>query len=156
MKDLKFFEQVVFRLKLNEVVSAGLLNRRLKGLGARLYYDVYSFDRDDKVPDWQSNHYLDIALLYHNKEVYAQDNVDEILLRYPFATVGSEYIQIAVDTMMDIAKSFNAPLILNGNIVLKEEAVCYLDGLTTKLLDEWGEEPGSEAINIMIENLYNH
>ncbi len=154
MKDDPFHQIVSVDIELKKAYSAGGINRILKEFGAKLHYDVYSFERIDKGPIWQSESYIYVALFYKGKEVDAQETSDRIELQYPLATIGSEYISKFAEIVTNLASFFNSNPKLDSTIVDKKGLVSHCDELVTELITEWGEEPGSETLKILIESNY--
>ncbi|MDC5840271.1 hypothetical protein [Vibrio europaeus] len=146
-------EEKQINVSLPSVISAGKANRLFSELGATLHYDVYSF-KADRNEIWQSESILYIELKCEGNRVYAQDDFDEIVLVYPFATRPSSDQKIALNLITNIMKSFKAEACYNGkplesSIVQEDWDLC-----ADFLLKEWGEEPGSESLRIMIEENY--
>jgi len=79
---------------LNRVVSPGEVNRILKGLGFKLYYDCYDFPRPDPKPhpNWQSESLAAVSMYRNGEEVDAQEECDEIRIGYLLATLDSALI----------------------------------------------------------------
>lgn len=154
MKNDPFHQIVSVFLELGERYSSGAINRIMKETGATLHYDVYSFERAEKGPVWQSESYVYIALFCDENEVDAQDSADKIELQYPMATISSEFILKFVDVAVDLSSQFNASLTFDGKPIGRSELVSYCEGLATSLMSEWGEEPGSKSIRVLIEQHY--
>ncbi|MGY0219497.1 hypothetical protein ACWJJH_19265 [Endozoicomonadaceae bacterium StTr2] len=140
-------------IKLPQEIPAGLGNRLLRELGATLYYDVYSFDSPtNKI--WQSDSILDVELFSKEKEVDAQDNFDEIRLTYLFASRPSSDQKKALGIAQDVITTFKGIATYNGQSFSKESVQTDWDSCTDYLLKEWGEEPGSESLAVMIHENY--
>jgi len=149
-----FYQIVSIDIGLDRQYSAGEINRILKELGATLHYDVYGFERLKKGPIWQSESYVYVVLFCNNEEVDAQNAIDKIELQYPLATIGTEYISKFVDVAIKLGERFNSRTLLNGTPVDKNKLTSYCDGLVSDLMKEWGEEPGSETLRMLIEQDY--
>lgn len=146
------FHQVVsVHLDLPRRLTPGELNRVMKEAGATLHYDVYSFDRDDTVPMWQSESYVDVVLEADGAEVDAQDAVDHAVLEYPLATIGAEYMSRFADTAFDLASRLGADVRLDAQPVDRAALLAHFESLSSELLSEWGEEPGSKSLRMLIE-----
>ncbi|WP_323774420.1 hypothetical protein [Alcanivorax sp.] len=146
------FNQIVsVVIELGRLYSPGEINRIMKESGAVLHYDVYGFDRTEKGPIWQSETYIYVALFCEGEEVDAQESVDKIELQYPMATIGAEYISKFSDTTLNIASKFDSEVLLDGKAIDKEALVSHCESLITELMNEWGEEPGSQTLRILIE-----
>ncbi|WP_299843672.1 hypothetical protein [uncultured Paracoccus sp.] len=149
-----FFEEVPVVLKLDSPRSAGELNRVLRELGATLDYDVYNFDRSEKHPIWQSESYALIDLAIGGQRADAQDGADQITVSYPMATIPSTYIARFVDLVLALAGRLGATVLYCGEPVDRGQMITELDKIVTSLMTEWGEEPGSESLAIMIEEQF--
>lgn len=149
-----FYEAVYVKIELPEKMHSGKLSRILKSLGATLDYDIYSFYRKDEYPEWQSDIYMMLKLSHNNREVDAQDNADSISLDYPMASIGTEYISRFANKAFEISAALDGKVTLEQKVISKTELVDYLDGIAGRLLAEWGEEPGSKNLAIMVENSY--
>lgn len=149
------FHQIIsIFLELEEKYPSGHINRVMKETGATLHYDVYGYDRTDKGPVWQSESYIYVALFCNGHGVDAQSSVDKIELQYPLATIGSEYISKFADTAIELASELNCRLLLNGEEIDRNALITYCENMATELMSEWGEEPGSETLRILIEQNY--
>lgn len=150
------FHQIVsVFVELGKQYSSGEINRIMKEAGATLHYDVYGFERVEKGPVWQSESYIYVALFCDGNEVDAQESVDKIEFQYPMATIGAEYISKFTDIVVNLASEFNANILLNGIVIDKSALIAHCESLVTELMSEWGEEPGSETLRILIEQNYS-
>ncbi len=154
MKEDPFHQMIDVKIIFKKPFQAGKLNRLLKGLGAKLHYDVYSFERSDEIPIWQSESFVYVSLFYEGAEVDAQDTSDSMELSYPLATIGTEYIVKFAEVMEQVSKELEGQSLLNGVAINKEGFIAHCDELATELMQEWGEEPGSETLRILIESNY--
>lgn len=154
MRSDEFHETVSITIDLPKAISPGEANRRLKSLGARLDYDVYSFYREDDPPIWQSDIIAQLRLFLKGQEVYAQDNFDEIRVEYPLATIDSSFINVFFRILREISQEFEGELKMHGKAVSEEEALGHFDELLSNLMKNWGEEAGSRSLVIMIEQSY--
>ncbi len=146
-------ESKKIELQLPEKIDAGKANRLFRELGAKLHYDVYSFKADRSEP-WQSEDLLSIHLKLNGVEVDAQDDFDQIDAIYLFATRPSSD-QVKVLCLIEkIVKVFSAKCIYKGKAFHAEDVQKDWDAANDFLLKEWGEEPGSESLRIMIEQNY--
>ena len=150
----EFHQMVDVELVLLDIVSAGKLNRIFKENGATLSYDVYSFEKQDQSFDWQSDSYIYCRLFLNNDEVDAQDSVDKLILSYPLATIGSEYIPIFVDKVRKLADALGGSLYLDSKPISDTNLTEYFDSCVTSLMENFGEEPGSKSLAILIESNY--
>ena len=141
-----FHEMIDIHFELGDKFSAGKINRLLKELGATLHYDVYSFERQEPHPVWQSSHFAAIDLLIDDEEVDAQDGCDAIRLSYPLATIGSEYVSRFVNLVYALATKLECAPMFEGVRITQEELIEYCEGCITELMEKWGEEPGSETL----------
>lgn len=146
-----FYQIISVSFKLGKQYSAGEINRILKEAGATLHYDVYGYKRSNKGPIWQSESYIYVTLFCKGKEVDAQESIDKIELQYPMATISSEYISKFVDAVMELASIFDVAALLNGKPSDKKSLISYCENIVTVLMNEWGEEPGSKSLRILIE-----
>lgn len=151
MSDDPFFQSVSVSIPFEQEYSAGKVNRILKSLGATLYYDVYSFDRSEKGPIWQSESFAYTDLFCKGVRVDAQETSDCLELIFPLATIGSEYIGKFTELVEKCAEAFQATPLYKGEVTSKERLLSVCDNFVSRLMAEWGEEPGSESLRIMIE-----
>ena len=151
LMDDPFFQEVTVQIGLNNSISAGHLNREMKSACATLFYDVYGFQRTDTVPEWQSECFADVYLYLNGKSVDALGAVDRIDLAYPMATIGTEHINSFCTLVNQVAKRFGASVEVNGEVVTEPELLAHLDAIATQILMDWGEEPGSRSLAILIE-----
>jgi len=133
--------------------TAGEGNRLFKELGATLNYDVYSFDAPQS-EDWQSDAILHSTLYSKGEEVDAQDDFNEIKVIYPFATRPSSDQSKALLLIKEIIEKFKGIATYQGQAFNIESTQKDWDKCNDFLLKEWGEEPGSKSLRIMIEENY--
>lgn len=150
----EFYQMIDVELKIPEVLSSGKLNRILKEHGAKLSYDVYSFDRNEEGFDWQSESYLHCRLYMDEREVDAQESVNKLVLSYPLATIGSEYISLFAKKIEALSNEFGATVYLDSRAVSTSDLISYCEDCVTSLMENFGEEPGSKTLAILIESNY--
>ncbi|CAA0121065.1 Uncharacterised protein [BD1-7 clade bacterium] len=138
---------------LPEVIEAGKGNRLFLELGATLHYDVYDFSADS-AENWQSESLLHVTLMFNGSEVDAQEDFNVITLAYPFALRPSSNQQDVLNLINKIIAKFNAVATYQGQDFSVATAQSDWDLCNDFLLKEWGEEPGSKSLRIMIEENY--
>lgn len=145
-----FRETIKFDLNLNGHRSAGELNRIFHTLGATLHYDIYTFDRSEKHPDWQSESFAYIHMFLADRRVDAQDGADRLKLTYMMATVPSVFVEVFADIAANLAEKLDVDIELNGEKMTRQKIIDVLDQAVSELMSDWGEEPGSETLAIMM------
>jgi len=151
--DDRFHEEEIIRLKLGRVVTPGELNRVLKGLKFKLFYDVYGMESCDG-EDWQSETYVDVEILFRGDETDAQGECDELRLAYPLARVDSSYIEKFADLCEVLKLKLGGELFLNNDKTNHKGILDYFTQCVSELMEEWGEEPGSKGLAFLIESSY--
>lgn len=154
MIDDPFHQTVSVFINLDKSYTSGQLNRKLKELGAKLHYDVYSFEREDKGPIWQSESLIYMVTYSDDNEVDSQESSNRLELQYPLATLGTEHISKFAKIVGKISDAFGVRPTLNGTKTTEVEIVEHCDSLVTDLMETWGEEPGSETLRMIIESHY--
>lgn len=149
--DDPFYQEVEVQFPLNRVVSAGKVNRLLKSAGATLFYDVYGFKRETEVPDWQSECFADVYLYFQGQSADAQESIDHVVLRYPMASIGTEYIEKFCSLAQEISVAFDVTAELDGEVIDSDLLRAYLESIAARIMEDWGEEPGSMGLAILIE-----
>jgi hypothetical protein len=142
-------EEKSLEIALPTRVNAGAGNRKLREIGATLYYDVYAFDAPD-AREWQSETLLDLDLFLDESEVDAQEDFNRIVAKYPFASRPSSDQAIAIELVYQIADSFDATVRYNGVPMSPRDVQADWDTCSDYLMKEWGEEPGSQELARMI------
>lgn len=153
MKD-EYYQMVNIELVLPEVFTPGRMNRIFKESGATLHYDVYSFERKEKGPDWQSDSYIHIHLFLNEKEVDAQESANRVILSYPLATISSEYISFFQEKVTALGSVFGAKAHMKSELISAPDLILYCENCVTDLMENFGEEPGSKTLAILIESNY--
>ncbi|UWQ03520.1 hypothetical protein K3X44_15485 (plasmid) [Aliiroseovarius crassostreae] len=154
LKKDPFHQEIEVSIRLSARQEPGTLNRILKSLGAILHYDVYSFPRSSPGPNWQSENLASVYLFCDGKEVDAQEKVDQIQLRYPLATIGAEHVNSFASLVAKLSNAPQAEATLDGRVVDADGIVQHCDGLASDLMEQWGEEPGSKSLRVLIEENY--
>ena len=152
MSNDPFFQMVSVSINFGRVYKPGEINRIFKSIGATLHYDVYAFERNDQVPIWQSESYIYTTLMNQDAEVDAQESADCVVLNYPLATIGAEYIVKFAEVVEKLSEEFESHPVLGSRSVDKSSLISHCEKLVTRLMQEWGEEPGSETLRMLIEN----
>jgi len=145
-------ESKQIEIALPETISAGKANRLFRELGATLHYDVYSFEAESSEL-WQSD-LLHIELKKDENVVDAQDDFNQIIAIYLLASRPSNDQPKALKLITKIVTEFNAIANYQGCPFLEQSVQEDWDNCNDYLLKEWGEQPGSESLRIMIEE--NH
>ena len=134
-------------------MEAGKGNRFFRELGATLYYDVYGFEAATNEV-WQSESILHVELLRGGAEVDAQEDFDEIHIRFPLATRPSSDQSPALELLAKVIAKFDGVATYQGTPFSQQSVQADWDACNNYLLKEWGEEPGSQSLRRMIEE--NH
>jgi hypothetical protein len=142
---------VQFHIALSDALTAGALNVAMKSLGFRLHYDVYAKARDDKGSAWQSENYASVDTLLSGRRSDAQDGCDRLAVSYPLATIDSAFIPKFAGLVASLAAALKGHLEYNGQVVSTEQIIDILSQHATALMQEWGEEPGSKELRVLIE-----
>ena len=58
------------------------------------------------------------------------------------------------DAAVSLASKFDASLLFDGKAIDRNALLAHCEGLATELMNEWGEEPGSENLRVLIEQHY--
>ncbi|WP_444903078.1 hypothetical protein ACJJIU_15140 [Microbulbifer sp. CnH-101-E] len=146
-------EQKEIAISLPAITEAGKGNRLFRELGATLHYDVYSFEATAHEL-WQSESILYVWLFRDGVEVDAQEDFDEIRIKFPFATRPSSDQSVALALLDKIISKFSGVATYQGNSFSSTSVQSDWDSCNNYLLKEWGEEPGSESLRRMIEENY--
>ncbi len=152
--ELSFFESVEFEIQFPRDFSAGEINLALRELGYTLCFDVYRYERNDSVPDWQSEEIFTVDLVKDNKTVTAQESADSLLIAYPLATLDVKFIPACIELLFATSNAFEGTIVHEDfeydELQLKQVLLSYVSAL----MENWGEEPGSEVLEQMIEDNY--
>ncbi|MBK8287034.1 MAG: hypothetical protein IPK97_20410 [Ahniella sp.] len=148
----KFFQEVPFQIALPKPIGSGELNMIMKSAGIELFYDVYAKRRGDKGASWQSETFANVDTLLYGERSDAQEGCDALLLSYPLATIDASYIPKFARLAAELSSSFGVPISYEGKAVDESGIVEILCQKATKLMQEWGEEPGSKTLRILIES----
>lgn len=146
-------EEKVITASLSKTIEAGEGNRLFRELGAKLHYDVYDFPAFSH-ENWQSESLLHVTLLLDGEKVYAQEDFNGFLLHYPLAARPSSDQQTALKLIVVVVNKFGASAIYNGHVFSESAVQSDWDSCNGFLLKEWGEEPGSKSLSIMIQEIY--
>lgn len=141
-------------IALPETIDSGKANRLFRELGATLFYDVYAFEAENS-EIWQSESLLSIRLLNGGFEVDAQNDFDNISVGYLLATRPSGDQQKALILIANIISVFGGVATYQTEPFDQRVIQADWDRCNSYLLKEWGEEPGSESLRIMIEENYS-
>lgn len=146
-------EEKEISVSLSEAIEADKGNRFFRELGAQLHYDVYDFPAAS-YENWQSESLLHVTLLFNGKEVDAQEDFNGISLAYPFAVRPSSDQQKALNLINQIIAKFDGSATYQDQEFSVASVQADWDSCNDFLRKEWGEEPGSKSLAIMIEENY--
>ncbi len=125
-------------------------------LGFTLHDDVVSFDRHGKIPPWQHSSIVEVEVSHNGEEVFGFDEGewDSIRLKYLFATLPYELADKFVKVAFSVSKELVLPLRHAGMIVDEMTLQRHFAEIGKELLDQTGEEAGSEGLAILIHSTY--
>jgi hypothetical protein len=103
---------------------------------------------------WQSETITDVSLFRDDEESDAQKDFDRIALGYLLATRPSSDIDVFLALVERVLAAFQGRLVYNGQPVTLVEIRKEFASCVDFLMKEWGEEPGSESLAIMIQENY--
>jgi len=150
-QDDSFHQEVQFRIVLSEPVAAGALNVAMKSVGMRLYYDVYAKPREKRGSVWQSETYANVDTFLNGVRSDAQEGSDLLVVSYPLATIDAAFIPKFADLLASLSDVLGGHMEHEGRIINPEGIDQILSEHATALMEEWGEEPGSKALRVLIE-----
>ena len=149
-----FHEDKLVTIRLTSSCSAGAGNLLFRKMGFNLHYDVYAFAASHAEP-WQSDQIADVSLYSDDVEVDAQDDFDQIVMSFLLASRPSSDIDLFLNLVERVTSEFGGTIEYAGRVMtigdIKSEFMSCVDSL----LKEWGEEPGSESLALMIEDKYS-
>jgi len=146
-------EEKIVEIILDCTINAGKANRIFRELGAELFYDVYAFKAQEN-ESWQSETLLGITLKLDGVEVDAQDDFNKIEASFLFASRPSSDQSKALALIEKLLMMFNGKGIYEGCAFTASDVQKDWDCCSDFLLKEWGEEPGSKSLAIMIHESY--
>jgi hypothetical protein len=151
----EFHEEKLVTVRLAGRCTAGAGNIAFRKLGFNLHYDVYAFAASHAEP-WQSDQIADVDLYFDGAEVDAQDDFDQVVMRYLLASRPSSDIDLFLDLVEKVSSEFGGTLEYAGREMTKSDVRGEFVSCVDSLLKEWGEEPGAESLAMMIEENYSH
>lgn len=150
----EFHEEKLVTVRLTSSCSAGAGNLLFRKLGFNLHYDVYALAASHAEP-WQSDQIADVSLYFDGAEVDAQDDFDQIVMSYLLASRPSSDIDLFLDLVEKVTSEFDGTFEYTGREMTIRDVRSEFVSCVDSLLKEWGEEPGSESLAIMIEENYS-
>jgi hypothetical protein len=123
----------------------------LSELGFEMDEDVFTMDRPEKVPVWQSRSIVAVHVLRGDREVYDEHSQwDRVRLRYLLATLPGEALEVFVEKAVSAADRLRLPMQYRGRLVTKEQLRADLSVCQQELRETVGE-PGSKEVAAAIE-----
>ncbi|MEZ5442503.1 MAG: hypothetical protein R3F15_13585 [Lysobacterales bacterium] len=147
-----FHEQVTFEVIPSKALSGGELNIVMQSLGMVLYYDVYALPCPERGEPWQSETIANIDTIIGGEVADARDGCEKMLVSYPLATLSSSYVGRFIDTLFALAGAVSGRVERSEAKIDREAARLIIGDCISELLEEWGEEPGSKELRILIES----
>lgn len=145
-----FHEEKLVTVRLTSSCSAGAGNLLFRKLGFNLHYDVYAFAASHAEP-WQSDQIADVSLYSDDVEVDAQDDFDQIVMSFLLASRPSSDIDLFLTLVERVSFEFGGTIEYAGRVMTISDIRSEFKSCVDSLLKEWGEEPGSESLALMIE-----
>lgn len=149
-----FHEEKLVTVRLTSSCSAGAGNLLFRRMGFNLHYDVYAFAASHAEP-WQSDQIADVSLYSGDVEVDAQDDFDQIVLSFLLASRPSSDIDLFLNLVERVTSEFGGTIEYAGRVMTISDIRSEFMSCVESLLNEWGEEPGSESLALMIEEKYS-
>lgn len=146
-----FHQEVSFQVIPSKRLNAGELNAAMKSVGMDLYYDVYAMPRDGEVAEWQSETYANVDLYLGGKSADAQEGCDLIVVSYPLATIDSSYISRFGELIVAVSGAVCGRIEYDGKPMGRDAVIDVLTQCATDVMENWGEEPGSKELRVLIE-----
>jgi hypothetical protein len=133
----------------------------LTELGYTLREDVFSFDRRENAPPWQSEAVVELDVLLSGVELLLTDNearqpdqfFDTVRAEYLLATLPREHIPVFAEQVALLGARLEIPLRHQRRIISRQELEAQFDAYADELTAALGE-PGSEGVAIYIESTY--
>lgn len=146
-------ESVRFQSKEERPLSE--LTSCLLRLGFTRHDDVFSFDRADKIMPWQHGSICEVHAYSGEIEVYGDEGYwDAFELRYLFAFLPIGLVAYFENIVFQVCECLQIAPTVNGQLVGRRELRRILEVFAADLMDECGEEPGTEALAILIAESY--
>ncbi len=125
-------------------------------LGFTVHDDVVSLDRRGRIPPWQHSSVVEIEILLCGEEVFdfAEGKWDTMRIKYLFASLPFELTEKFIENAFSIGKDLSLPIMYAGLEIDEQWLRQRLGWIRQKLLDQTGEEAGSEGLAIIIHSQY--
>ena len=146
-----FRQEVPFQILLRQPLAAGSLNVVMKTVGMQLFYDTYAMPREGDGIPWQSDTYANVDTFLGGQRSDAQDGCDRLVVSYPLATIDARYIPKFAELLEKLSAATQGELEYEGQTVTGSQVEQVLRRQATLLMEEWGEEPGSKELRVLIE-----
>lgn len=127
-----------------------------RSLGFSLHDDVVSLDRKGRIPPWQARSIIDVEVLCGKEEVFGfgEGEWDDLRFSYLFASLPFELAERFIEIVFQLSDKLEMSVTYHGGEVIASELKSEFSLRKDELFSETGEEPGSEALAILIQSTY--
>lgn len=125
-------------------------------LGFTFHDDVVSLDRKENIPPWQHSSIVEVEIICSGEEIFGfeEGEWESIRIQYLFASLPFELTDKFVETAFLISKELSLPLQKAGATIDEIWLRQRFDWIRQDLLEQTGEEAGSESLAILIHSTY--
>jgi hypothetical protein len=157
-----YHEKETILLKGSQLHDRKLLHKWLRKRGYRSEDDFYYLQRKGRFRPWQTSTLITLNVRRGGHEIYETEedliegigtNWDELRSEYLMATLPRECIAAVTAEIAAIAAEFDLTIEYCGAVVDIAELASRLNAVADQLTSEF-DEPGSEALAILIERQY--
>ena len=127
-----------------------------RSLGFTFHEDIVSLDRQERMPPWQHSSVVEVEVLCGGEEIFGFDEGqwDTIRIKYLFASLPFELTDKFVEIAFLMSKEIAIPLERAGETIDEKSLRERFAWIRKELLDQTGEEAGSEGLAILIHSTY--
>ena len=132
------------------------LGSHFRGLGFRRHDDLFVMDRPRPTPPWQPTSLVEVRFQRGGVETFEVQNgwFDTLCLHFLLASLPFEFAETFVAVVEQTSRFLGVPGRYRSADVTALQLMSHLRECRMELLDRTGEEPGSEALAILILDTY--
>jgi hypothetical protein len=151
----KLHESESFEIRLEKPIAGKAVIAYFKGIGASLEDDFILEDRKDTVPPWQTSSIYTVECSLSGVAVYPDESqVDCLTFDYLFSSLPARFYPRFAEVLQRSAEQFDGSIYYDARVISPRDMNPLFDSWVSDLRDEISEEPGTESLSILIEELF--
>jgi len=151
----KLHEKESFHLRFDGPIDGQSVIAYFESIGAQLEDDFFFEERKEKVSPWQTSSFYTAHCLLSDSAAYPDESqVDCLVFDYLFSSTPARCFLRFTEILQQTAGHFHNSIQHGGRVISKSDLEPMFESWVRDLEDEISEEPGTESLAILIQQLF--